>query len=414
MQDLQLVPAVENGHGQLNRSAGVIAALQDHCAEISALLFFHFRAVVREAIGAQSQPQRPSAGAQLVRPDQTIRHCDIRQIHGGQPAGFRLRVIGEELAPVQHLVPHAAPERGIAAVRRAGGRINHDVLLGLHLLRRSGFPGEFCIKGKLGIIPHGVPVVLRRQNLAGPQLRDAVCTVVGHAQPRSVQRCDHGLLFPDFFPDSVLLLRCPEGMILRQCQAGKGLAHPVRGFRAGIALHQRQEGPVEAQCRHAFVQEIIAGQELQQRTGGDAPCQSRIRRRVLQHEVAGDRAGRRKPVDTTASPHIGKAVAVKPLRIGLHQLIRVLLEALCQVRLVLIAVPAVPDRCVEVEGPAGIIVKASAVPVPAFARIISQNRLGVIAHDIAVNLIPVLPQEGIVQHIEQAPVLRNRRVPGIV
>ena len=105
-----------------------------------------------------------------------------------------------------------------------------------------------------------------------------------------------------------------------------------------------------------------------------------------QEEVSVKRARRGEAVDVAAPPHGHPAVRVKEIRIGPHERIGVVLELLGDIGHVLISVPDVPDGGVDVECPAGIVVEALPVAVPAVTRILVENLAGAVAVKLADNL----------------------------
>lgn len=84
-----------------------------------------------------------------------------------------------------------------------------------------------------------------------------------------------------------------------------------------------------------------------------------------------------------------------------------LLKGRRQRRCLLIAVPAAPKRRIHLEGPAGVEIKALAVPVPAIAHIIIQDGRRVLLHDPLIDRISMACEKGQVQHVEEPPVLRH-------
>ncbi len=242
-----------------------------------------------------------------------------------------------------------------------------------------------------------------------PRAQDGlpICLMVGETQCGTVQTGLFYLSFCQFIPGAVIFLRRPEGMSLREMQAEKRLAKPERGLRTGIPLHQRGELPVKSKRWHAFVQKILSSKELHQGAGGNPPCPPRLRLASLHHQVTGKGAGGGIAVNVAASPHIRPTVPVKEIPVGLHQFIGVFLKFPCDIGLVLISVPEVPDGSIHIEGPTGIIIKRMAVPVPSVPGIIVQDCLGMVPHHVFPDWIPLHMQKRHVQHIEQTPVLRH-------
>ena len=211
--------------------------------------------------------------------------------------------------------------------------------------------------------------------------------MIGKTQRRAVQHRYPCLLFGKLLPHAVVLLCRPERMVCRKMQAQKRLSQPERRLRAGIALHKRHELPVKAKRRNALKPEILPRQKLQQGAGGNPPCQPRISLCIFQKHISVKSARRRIPVNIAAPPHIRKAIPVKKFRIGFHQRIGMRFKLPRNIRHVLIAVPQIPDRRIDVERPAGIIIEAVAVPVPAVPRVKIQHRLCVLQHDPLVHRI---------------------------
>ena len=191
-------------------------------------------------------------------------------------------------------------------------------------------------------------------------------------------------------------------------EAEKCFSEPERRFRARVSLNKRHELTVKTKCRDTLMQEIFPGKKLQQGTGTDAADKSGICFRTAQHQISIKGTGRGIPVNIAAAPHVRKTVPVKKVRVRFHQTVGVLFESGGNLRLLLIAVPEIPDRRVDVERPAGIIVKRMTVPVPAVSCVIIQNRHCMIPHDIFVNRIAHHGKKGKIQHVEETPVLRNR------
>ena len=154
-------------------------------------------------------------------------------------------------------------------------------------------------------------------------------------------------------------------MACRQLKAKERLSQPQGRFRTGISLHQGGKLAIKSKGGDALIKEIVSGQKLQKGAGGNPPCPSRVSRRIRQKEIGTQGAGGAISVDTASSPHIGITIPVKKVRISLHQLIGAFLKAFCQIRFVFIPIPIIPDRRIKIKCPAGIIVKALPIPVPA-------------------------------------------------
>ena len=88
-------------------------------------------------------------------------------------------------------------------------------------------------------------------------------------------------------------------------------------------------------------------------------------------------------------------------------MIGMLLKFLSHIRRMFVSVPEIPDGRINIKGPAGIIIKGVSVPIPAIPRIIVENRLGMIHHNLMVDGIAFHIQKRHVQHVEQSPVLRH-------
>ena len=250
-------------------------------------------------------------------------------------------------------------------------------------------------------------------HLARPQDGLPVGLMVGEAQGRAVQAGHLDLFLSQLFPRTVILLRRPERMLRRQMQAQEGLAQPERGLRAGVSLHQRRELPVEAQSGHPLVEEVLPAQELHQGSRGNPPGPPGIGFPPGHHQVPIKGAGGGVAVYVASPPHVRPAVPVEEVPVGLHQLIGILFKPSGDVRFILISVPQVPDRPIYIEGPAGIIVKGVPVPIPAVPGIVGQDGLGMVAHDVPLDGIPLHMQERHVQHVEQPPVLGHGAGVGI-
>ena len=155
--------------------------------------------------------------------------------------------------------------RGICLLGCAAGEQHaHGIFLGAAVSIWGGLPGVFCVIVQLGIVPY---VVLRTgffDHFARAQDGFPIGLMVGKAQSGAVQAGDFDLFFSQRFPGTVVFRGRPEGMIPRQMQTQKGFPQPERGFRAGVALHQREKLPVKSKGGNALVEEIFPSQELQQ------------------------------------------------------------------------------------------------------------------------------------------------------
>ena len=72
-----------------------------------------------------------------------------------------------------------------------------------------------------------------------------------------------------------------------------------------------------------------------------------------------------------------------------------------------IAIPDIPERSIYIEGPAGVVVEALSIPIPAVTHIIIQNCLCMIQHDRLVDGIAFHMKKSHIQHIKQPPILGN-------
>ena len=203
-------------------------------------------------------------------------------------------------------------------------------------------------------------------------------------------------------------------MVLGTLEAQEGLAEPQGALGTAVALDHRGEWPVEAQDRRTFVEYVVAPEELQQGSGRDPSGKTGIACRVPEIEVGGEGGGGRVAVDAAPAPHGHVTLGIEHSVVGLHELVGVVLELMCKIRFLLIAVPSAPDGCVYLEGPGGIVVEGMAVPVPALAGIVREDRLGMLSHDGGIDVVAHHVEERQVEHVEQSPVLCRGGAFGIV
>ena len=159
-------------------------------------------------------------------------------------------------------------------------------------------------------------------------------------------------------------------MLLRKAEAEEGLSQPERGRGAGVRLNQGGKGTIEAKARDPLIKHILSAQKLEERAGGNPAGKARILRRISEKEIRGKGAGRGISIDIASPPHIGISVPIEKRGQALHHLIGMLFEISGKLRFLPIAVPEIPKRSVDIEGPDRIVVKALSVPVPAISGVI--------------------------------------------
>ncbi len=137
----------------------------------------------------------------------------------------------------------------------------------------------------------------------------------------------------------------------------------------------------------------------------DPPCHPRTGHRLIQVKISIKGTDHRKTVNITASPHSYKTIPVKKICITLHQTVRIFFKLLCYIRKMPIPIPPIPQRRIKVKRPAGIILKTLSVTIPSVPRIIFQHCLGMVQHDLFIDLISLIRHK---RHIPSFPAVPHR------